>query len=136
MYTEQDSFCHPKWHVYRLGHLVNQDTNNEISRLYTAPSLPSPSPSDRLGELERDKARLTEQLMVHQREQMVREMDILKKSKSKNLLKKGFKKLRVKIQVGCTSCELHGSMGMGGCTCTAGIKKVDKDMVKVTVLLF
>lgn len=41
--------------------------------------------------------------MVHQREQMVREMDILKKSKSKNLLKKGFKKLRVKIQVGCTN---------------------------------
>ena len=56
--------------------------------------------SDRLGELERDKARLSEQLIAQQREHLVREMDILKKSKSsKNLLKQGFKKLKGKIHV-------------------------------------
>ena len=37
--------------------------------------------------------------MAQQREQLVREMDVLKRSKSKNLLKKGFKKLKGKIQV-------------------------------------
>ena len=69
------------------------------------PSPPLPSPpllpthSDRLGELERDKVRLSEQLVAQQREQLVREMDVLKRSKSKNLLKKGFKKLKGKIQV-------------------------------------
>ena len=61
------------------------------------------SRSDRLGELERDKARLSEQLIAQQREHLVREMDILKKSKSKNLLKKGFKKLKGKIQVRSSS---------------------------------
>ena len=54
--------------------------------------------SDRLGELERDKARLTERLMAHQKEQLSKEMDLWKKSKSKNILKKGFKKLKGKIQ--------------------------------------
>ena len=62
-------------------------------------SAPSPATSDRLGELERDKVRLSEQLMAQQRDHLVREMDHLKKSKSKNLLKKGFKKLKGKIQV-------------------------------------
>lgn len=55
--------------------------------------------SDRLGELERDKARLTEQLVAQQREHLAKEIDFYKKSKSKNLLKKGFKKLKGKIQV-------------------------------------
>ena len=55
--------------------------------------------SDRLGELERDKARLSQQLIAQQREHLAREMDFYKKSKSKNLLKRGFKKLKGKIQV-------------------------------------
>ena len=55
--------------------------------------------SDRLGELERDKVRLTEQLVAQQREHLAKEIDYYKKSKSKNLLKKGFKKLKGKIQV-------------------------------------
>ena len=56
--------------------------------------------SDRLGELERDKARLTEQLVAQQREHLAKEIDFYKKTgKSKNLLKKGFKKLKGKIQV-------------------------------------
>lgn len=56
--------------------------------------------SDRLGELERDKARLTEQLVAQQREHLAKEIDYYKKTnKSKNLLKKGFKKLKGKIQV-------------------------------------
>lgn len=54
--------------------------------------------SDRLGELERDKARLTERLIAHQKEQISKEMDHWKKGKSKNILKKGFKKLKGKIQ--------------------------------------
>lgn len=72
-----------------------------LSLPLSSPSLFSLSlpPSDRLGELERDKARLSEQLIAQQREHLVREMDILKRSKSKNLLKKGFKKLKGKIQV-------------------------------------
>ena len=60
--------------------------------------------SDRLGELERDKARLTEQLVAQQREHLAKEIDFYKKSKSKNLLKKGFKKLKGKIQVSLTVC--------------------------------
>ena len=77
--------------------------------------------------------------MVHQREQMVREMDILKKSKSKNLLKKGFKKLRVKIQVAlhllCTAWQ-HVNGGYIYMYTYSRCQKVDEDMVKVTVLLF
>ena len=59
--------------------------------------------SDRLGELERDKIRLKEQLAAQRRETLAKEMDYWKKSsnKSKNILKKGFKKLKGKIQV-CT----------------------------------
>ena len=95
-----------------------------LSSIYL-PLVPFPPSacSDRLGELERDKARLSEQLIAQQREHLVREMDILKKSKSKNLLKKGFKKLKGKIQVG--GCLLHvcvhvhvGGLrggGIGGC---------------------
>ena len=83
---------------------------SSLEVMSTAPSLhalssllpPPPPHSDRLGELERDKARLTEQLIAQQREHLVREMDILKRSKSKNLLKSGFKKLTVKTQVVCT----------------------------------
>ena len=56
--------------------------------------------SDRLGELERDKIRLSEQLSIQQREHLAREIDFFKKGKSKNLLKRGFKKLKGKIQVG------------------------------------
>ena len=58
--------------------------------------------------MERDKARLSQQLIAQQREHLAREMDFYKKSKSKNLLKRGFKKLKGKIQVyqmkitGCT----------------------------------
>jgi hypothetical protein len=63
--------------------------------------------NDRLGELERDKARLSEQLIAQQREHLVREMDILKRSKGKNLLKKGFKKLKGKIQVHRTAGRSH-----------------------------
>ena len=71
------------------------------------PLPPSSSASDRLGELERDKARLSEQMIAQQREHLVREMDTLKRSKKgKNLLKKGFKKLKGKIQVHRTACEL------------------------------
>ena len=56
--------------------------------------------SDRLGELQRDKARLSEKLVAQQREHLHREMDILKnKNKSKNILKKGFRKLKGKLQV-------------------------------------
>ena len=60
--------------------------------------------SDRLGELERDKFRLSECLIAQQREHLAREMDYLKKSKSKNLLKRGFKKLKGKIQVRVCAC--------------------------------
>jgi hypothetical protein len=70
--------------------------------------------SDRLGELERDKARLTEQLVAQQREHLAKEIDYYKKSgKSKNLLKKGFKKLKGKIQVSqkdthtCIAIHVH-----------------------------
>ena len=78
------------------------------------PSLPpSSSASDRLGELERDKARLSEQLIAQQREHLVREMDILKRSKGKNLLKKGFKKLKGKIQVHRTAVKLGCWWKMG-----------------------
>ena len=64
--------------------------------------------SDRLGELERDKVRLTEQLVAQQREHLAKEIDYYKKSnKSKNLLKKGFKKLKGKIQV---SQEIRSKM--------------------------
>ena len=67
----------------------------------------APVISDRLGELERDKARLSEQLIAQQREHLVREMDILKKSKSKNLLKRGFKKLKGKIHVSSMFVHHH-----------------------------
>ena len=88
--------------------------------------------SDRLDKLEKDKARLAEQLITQQREAMVKEIDMLRKryicvyliscyaflfynvpfkcfcllfliyagrEKSKNLLKRGFKKLKGKMQV-------------------------------------
>ena len=68
--------------------------------MYVLTSGPFYVVSDRLGELERDKARLTEQLVAQQREHLAKEIDFYKKTgKSKNLLKKGFKKLKGKIQV-------------------------------------
>ena len=75
----------------------------------------STSPSlyrDRLGELERDNVRLTEKLASQEREQLARQMDMLKKTKSKNLIKRGFNKLKGKIQVGGTpliTCSPHPS---------------------------
>jgi len=57
--------------------------------------------SDKLGELERDKLRLREQLDAQRRDTFTRERAeyYQKRNKSKNLLKKGFKKLKGKIQV-------------------------------------
>lgn len=56
--------------------------------------------SDRLGDLERDKVRLKEQLNAQRRDTLTRDRDYWKKSnKSKNILKKGLKKLKGKIQV-------------------------------------
>ena len=67
---------------------------------------PSLHCSDRLGELEHDKLRLSEQLAAQQREHLAREIDLFKKGKSKNLLKRGFKKLKGKIQVGQVGAAL------------------------------
>ena len=60
--------------------------------------------SDRLSELERDKQRLQDQLAAHRRETLSRDMEYWRKTnsnnnKSKNILKKGFKKLKGKIVV-------------------------------------
>lgn len=56
--------------------------------------------NDRLGELERDKVRLKELLDSQRRDTLSKERDYWKKSnKSKNILKKGLKKLKGKIQV-------------------------------------
>ena len=61
--------------------------------------LPCVAYRDRLGELERDNVRLTEKLASQEREQLARQMDMLKKTKSKNIIKRGFNKLKGKIQV-------------------------------------
>lgn len=75
--------------------------------------------NDRLGELERDKMRLSEQLAAQQREHLAREIDFFKKGKSKNLLKRGFKKLKGKIQGRSHTFE-HAEGGMIGHTSSAG----------------
>ncbi|XP_019849313.1 PREDICTED: girdin-like [Amphimedon queenslandica] len=55
--------------------------------------------SDKLGELEKEKNKLSEQLIHQQKQTMAMEMDMLRKrEKSKNLLKKGLKKLKNKFQ--------------------------------------
>ena len=82
--------------------------------------LPLPC-SDRLGELERDKQRLQEQLAAHRRDtlsrDMTRDMDYWKKNnKSKNILKKGLKKLKGKIQV-CVCACMYMFLGICVCTC-------------------
>ena len=58
--------------------------------------------SDKLGELERDKIKLKEQLDAQRRDTFSKERaEYWKKNnnKSKNILKKGLKKLKGKIQV-------------------------------------
>lgn len=62
--------------------------------------------SDKLGELERDKIRLKEQLDAQRRDTFSKERaEYWKKSnKSKNILKKGLKKLKGKIQVSICGC--------------------------------
>ena len=68
--------------------------------------------------------RLSEQLAAQQREHLAREIDFFKKGKSKNLLKRGFKKLKGKIQVGQVGVRLQSFLLLKilNCKCTSVYK--------------
>lgn len=90
--------------------------------------------SDRLGELERDKQKLQERLASHRRETLSRDMDYWKKTnnnKSKNILKKGLKKLKGKIQVSVRIIKMQWIILKKGKNCKMNGSSIEKCYIDI-----